>query len=63
MTEMRTEICNDCGHEFEREWVTKNIPKGTLVPTGWRVRKRGGSWKTIEARTRWTTLCMCDVAV
>lgn len=61
-TVYRPETCSDCGEEREREWIVKTISKGTKVPKGYRVVKSDTEfWKTIEGRTRWTTLCLCDV--
>lgn len=59
-SEWRSETCLDCGESRDREWLYRLVGKSTPIPRGWRVANRRGSWKTIEARTRWTTLCLCD---
>lgn len=62
-TEYRSEICDDCGYDFERLWDVKNWPQNQPVPTGWRVLSSRGSWKRIGQPTRYGTLCMCDAEV
>lgn len=63
-SEWRPETCPDCDSEREREWLVRTVAKGMPIPKGWRRSARqplpNGSWKTIEGRTRWTTLCLCD---
>lgn len=52
-TEWRTEVCDDCGDEREREWVVKTV---------WQVEPlapRGG-WRTVSRATGFRTLCACD---
>lgn len=60
MSEWRPEQCPDCGAERERWWSVKTITKGTAVPRGYRVERRGASWNTVAAPTRDVTLCLCD---
>ncbi len=60
MIEIRPEICRDCGATRDRDWVVKHVAKGTPVPRGFRVVKRGGAWTTVTAPTRFTSLCLCD---
>lgn len=59
-TEWRSEVCDDCNGDREREWKVKTVTKTFTVPKGWRVESRLGVHKTIAAPTRWTTLCECD---
>jgi hypothetical protein len=56
------EECPDCGATRERECEQRDVPNGLPVPKGWRLVKRHASWKTIQRRTRFTTLCDCDAA-
>ena len=59
-TEYRYETCDDCGWTRERGWLVQTVHKGAPVPRGYRVEKRDGEWRTVAARTRFTTLCGCD---
>lgn len=61
-SEWRNETCGGCGAQVERRWVVKTHKKGTPVPKGFHVERRGNSWNTVAGRTADVTLCMCDVA-
>ena len=59
-TEYREETCEECGWTCERAWSIQTVAKGAQVPTGYRVEKRAGEWRTVAAPTRMVTVCGCD---
>jgi hypothetical protein len=63
-SEQRSEVCADCGADRDREWLTGIKGKGEPMPKGWRrVEPQPqplSTWVSIEAPTRWTSLCLCD---